>query len=153
MRRLARLFAELPPTENANAASPSTLCGRLRAPISDRACPILFTGQRSKPSPFVRFSLSIIRRSVSCPIFLSTRKNSFVALTKVSREKRYFDCESFFSFSFAFFPPFFKDLFYVRLTSIICSIIVKIVRLSSRLFGRRTRLTPLFLNESIQDSK
>lgn len=60
MRRLARLFAELPPTENANAASPSTLCGRLRAPISDRACPILFTGQRSKPSPFVRFSLSII---------------------------------------------------------------------------------------------
>lgn len=60
MRRLARLFAELPPTENANAGSPSTLCGRLRAPISDRACPILFTAQRSKPSPFVRFSLSII---------------------------------------------------------------------------------------------
>lgn len=109
MRRLARLFAELPPTENANAASPSTLCGRLRAPISDRACPILFTGQRSKPSPFVRFSLSIIPRSVSCPIFLSTRKNSFVALTKVSSEKRYFDCESFFSFSF--FSPFFLRSF------------------------------------------
>lgn len=55
------------------------------------------------------YRLFSIPRSLSCPIFLSTRKNSFVALTKVSREKRYFDCESFFSFSF--FSPFFLRSF------------------------------------------
>lgn len=54
------------------------------------------------------YRLFSIPRSLSCPIFLSTRKNSF-ALTKVSREKRYFDCESFFSFSF--FSPFFLRSF------------------------------------------
>lgn len=131
MRRLAHaaVFAELPPTEI--AASPSTLCGRLRAPISDRACPIPFS-RVNVPKTFSPFHL--IYRSFAITLFLvrfSCRKKA-----RETREKCYFDCESL---------SFFFTMFFVRLTSIICSIIVKIVRLSSRFVWTENEINAAFL--------
>ena len=131
MRRLAHaaVFAELPPTEI--AASPSTLCGRLRAPISDRACPIPFS-RVNVPKTFSPFHL--IYRSFAITLFLvrfSCRKKA-----RETGEKCYFDCESL---------SFFFTMFFVRLTSIICSIIVKIVRLSSRFVWTENEINAAFL--------
>ena len=83
--------------------------------------------------PSHRFT-DLIYRSFAITLFLvrfSCRKKA-----RETREKCYFDCESL---------SFFFTMFFVRLTSIICSIIVKIVRLSSRFVWTENEINAAFL--------